>query len=82
MTQTAPAAAAVVKALRATEKRMAESWSKNKKKNYSSTDDFRLLNALDMLCMEALQIFNLLVFAFNIQHSASRSGRKRSAMYQ
>ena len=37
MKQTAPAAAAVVKALRATEKRMAESLSKNKKMNYSST---------------------------------------------
>ena len=38
MMQTAPAAAAVVKALRATEKRMAESLSKNKKINYSSTN--------------------------------------------
>ena len=37
MMQTAPAAAAVVKALRATEKRMAKSLSKNKKINYSST---------------------------------------------
>ena len=37
MNPTAPAAAAVVKALRATEKRMAKSLSKNKKMNYSST---------------------------------------------
>ena len=36
MMQTAPAAAAVVKALRATEKRMAKSLSKNKKMNYIS----------------------------------------------
>ena len=37
MMQTAPAAAAVVKALRATERCMAKSLSKNKKMNYSST---------------------------------------------
>ena len=37
MMQTAPAAAAVVKALRATEKRMVKSLAKNKKTNYSST---------------------------------------------
>ena len=37
MMETAPAAAAVVKALRATEKRRAKSLSKNKKMNDSST---------------------------------------------
>ena len=38
MMQTAPAAAAVVKALRATEMRNAKSLSKNKNLNNSSTD--------------------------------------------
>ena len=42
MMLTAPAAAAVVKALRATEKRMAKSLSKNKKMNDSGTDFHRM----------------------------------------